>query len=505
MFDYILSKKGVTIKDLEEISFKIGCEFANELLKNLLEEFDKQIMDTRDPSIYRHKGKVPTTIKAKTGLVEYKRTKYIEKCEDGTTRCVFLADEILNIKEIGQVSGGIVEFIAQNIKEVSYRACAEMISNMTGLSISSVGVWNIVQKLGEQIKQDEKERTEAYKEDKLKAGEKETPVVYQEADGIMIYTQGKDRKEQEEKYKKEHPNEEIPKKVRNVELKLGMTYEGWKEVGTNRYALVGKEYVAGYMTGEEMAKITNSNLYSKYNMSKVELRVLNSDGGNWIKKLLVAKAIYQADSYHLREKITTNVREKEDSDALKTMFNKKEYKKMIEYVEALKYKYDGECDEVEKLEELKKYLVKRKDCMKRYKDYDGVRAKIKTYSQKTGLKYRNMGCQESNNYCRLTRRMKRRRMSWSKRGSENLAKVITTYESESCLDITKHLNYQLLPESFTEYAEKCIKEIEENVKEMKKHKVKEKTIYTMKQGTIEGYPQIAKILKNKAISELIYR
>ena len=177
-----------------------------------------------------------------------------------------------------------------------------MISNMTGLSISSVGVWNIVQKLGEQIKQDEKERTEAYEEDKLKAGEKETPVVYQEADGIMIYTQGKDRKEQEEKYKKEHPNEEIPKKVRNVELKLGMTYEGWKEVGTNRYALVGKEYVAGYMTGEEMAKITNSNLYSKYNMSKVELRVLNSDGGNWIKKLLVAKAIYQADSYHLREK-----------------------------------------------------------------------------------------------------------------------------------------------------------------------------------------------------------
>ena len=30
-----------------------------------------------------------------------------------------------------------------------------------------------------------------------------------------------------------------------------MTYEGWKEVGKNRYALVGKEYVAGYMSGEE--------------------------------------------------------------------------------------------------------------------------------------------------------------------------------------------------------------------------------------------------------------
>ena len=149
---------------------------------------------------------------------------------------------MLNIKEKGQVSGGIIELIVKNIAEVSYRVCAEMINNMTGLSISGVAVWNIVQQLGEEIKQYEKEKVEAFQEDKLKAGEKETPTVYQEADGIMIYTQGKDRKEQIENYKKEHPNEEVPKKVRNIEIKLGMTYEGWKEIGKNRYALVGKEF-----------------------------------------------------------------------------------------------------------------------------------------------------------------------------------------------------------------------------------------------------------------------
>ena len=471
----------------------------------MLEEYDKKIMDTRDTKEFRHKGKETTTVKAKTGLVEYTRTKYIQKQEDGKNKCVYLADEILGIKEIGQVSGGIIEIVAQNISEVSYRVCAEMISKMTGLSISGVGVWNIVQKLGEEIKQYEKEKVEAHQSDKLQAGTKETPTIYQEADGIMIYTQGKDRKEQIEKYKKEHPNEEIPKKVRNIELKLGMTYEGWKETGKNRYALVGKEYVAGYMTGEEMSDITNANLHSKYNMNKVELRVLNSDGGSWIKRLLVRKAIYQADSYHLKEKITTHVRETEDAEILKTMFYKKEYSEMIEYVEELKYKYDGECEEVEKLEELKKYLNKRKDSMKRYKDYEGVKQKLKTYSKKTGLKYRNMGCQESNNYCKLTRRMKKKRMSWSKNGSENIAKVITTYASESCTDIIRHLNVQILPESFTEYAERYIAEIEENIKEMKKKKIKTKEIYTFKQGSLEGYPQLKKILEKKAISELIYR
>lgn len=459
MFKNILTKENVTFKDLEEIAYKIACQIANEILKNMLEEYDKQVMDSRDTTKYRHKGKETTTIKAKTGLVEYKRTKYIEKQDDGTNKCVYLTDELLHIKEIGQVSGGIIDLIVKNISEVSYRVCAEMINNMTGLSISGVAVWNIVQKLGEEIKQYEKEKVEAFQEDKLKAGEKETPTVYQEADGIMIYTQGKDRKEQIEKYKEEHPNEEVPKKVRNIEIKLGMTYEGWKEIGKNRYELVGKEYVAGYMTGEEMADITNANLHSKYDMSKVELRVLNSDGGSWIKRLLVSKAIYQADSYHLKEKITAHVRDTEDAEFLKDLFYKKEYSKMIEYVEALKYKYDGEFEEVEKLNELQRYLNKRKETMKRYKDYDGVKQKLKTYSKKTGLKYRNMGCQESNNYCRLTRRMKKKRMSWSKNGSENIAKVITFYASESCTDIIKNLNIQLLPESYIEYAERYINEI----------------------------------------------
>lgn len=116
-----------------------------------------------------------------------------------------------------------------------------------------------------------------------------------------------------------------------------------------------------------------------------------------------------------------------------------------------------------------------------------------------------MGCQESNNYCRLTRRMKKKRMSWSKNGSENIAKVITMYASESCTDIIRDLNIQMLSESFTEYAERYIAKIEENIKEMKKKKVKTKELYTFKQGSLEGYPQLKKILENKPISELIYR
>ncbi len=65
----ILTKERVSFKDLEEVAFKITCEFANEILRTMLEEYDKKLIDSRDTKVYRHKGK-ETTIKAKTGLVE---------------------------------------------------------------------------------------------------------------------------------------------------------------------------------------------------------------------------------------------------------------------------------------------------------------------------------------------------------------------------------------------------------------------------------------------------
>ena len=103
------------------------------------------------------------------------------------------------------------------------------------------------------------------------------------------------------------------------------------------------------MDGKKIAEIMRTKIYSKYDVSKIELNVTNSDGANWIKKLVPKNGIYQADCYHLKEKINTNVREKEDAEEIIKMYWNEKYVEMIEYVESLKYKYGGECEEVEKL------------------------------------------------------------------------------------------------------------------------------------------------------------
>ena len=73
--------------------------------------------------------------------------------------------------------------------------------------------------------------------------------------------------------------------------------------------------------------------------------------------------------------------------------------------------------------------------------------------------YRNTGCKESNNYCELTRRFKRRRMSWTEKGATNLEKVITTIDSESCNNIFEYLKVDVSVENYKEFVDKHIEEI----------------------------------------------
>ena len=89
-----------------------------------------------------------------------------------------------------------------------------------------------------------------------------------------------------------------------------------------------------------------------------------------------------------------------------------------------------------------------------------LKKKLKVYNKQTGLLYRNAGCQESNNYCELTKRFKRRRMSWTEKGATNLVKVITTIDSESCNDIFEYLKVDVSVENYKEFVDKHIEETE---------------------------------------------
>ena len=509
MLKPIVTEELITFKELEEKVFQFSMEIGRMILQKTLETQAEIIDQARDKSIYRNKGNRKTVIKTKLGEVEYERPLYLqskEKQKETGKKSVYLLDQVLEINRFGKISENLVDVMITNINELSYRKTAENISTLTGQVISGMAVWNVIQNVGEGIRTIEHEKILLHENDKLIAGTKEIEILFQESDGVYFTLQGKDRKKKIEEYKKRNPEAtEIPKSVRKKELKVATTYEGWKKIGKNRHEVIGKEFFCGYTSAEEIANIKSARLYEKYNMANIKIKLLNSDGATWIRETGLSSSIYQLDCYHIKSKIRRHVLEQEDQEQLIKMFWEKKYDEMIFFAEELKYKYGGEVKEVERLQELQNYLLNNKDGLKRYYHDKKIKNRLLVLSEKTGLKYRHMGVQESQNYCVLTRRMKRRRMSFSIRGSENLAKVLCAYHSESYVSIGTVIHAKALPTELFENAEKYMQEIEDNIARVKELNIKPKAVYVGNQASIFGnYPHIRNILKNKAITDLTY-
>ena len=140
--------------------------------------------------------------------------------------------------------------------------------------------------------------------------------------------------------------------------------------------------------------------------------------------------------------------------------------------EELKYKYDGEVSEIEKLNTLKKYINKNKNNFIRYQETE----EFKKIKQENFI-YNNLGTQESTNYSKITKRMKRRRMSFSIAGADNLARVIAMVGSYDYKGMSKAFEIQVLPQKAIGEAEEYIKNIEENIK---KQNNKQRKVSNMK-------------------------
>ena len=96
--------------------------------------------------------------------------------------------------------------------------------------------------VGDKITKKEKGERKLFDKNQLIAGLKEVTALFEEADGIWINLQGKDRTErlEENKKKAEKQNKEFnPKMKIKTELKLHVMYEGWKK-DDPRHSLVNK-------------------------------------------------------------------------------------------------------------------------------------------------------------------------------------------------------------------------------------------------------------------------
>lgn len=410
----IVEENLTSFKELEKKIYNYICELGRELTQIMLEKYDKELSEERDKKLYRSKGTRPTTIKTVYGEVTYSRNVYQTRLEDGTKAYVYLLDQAMKMDKIGLISTNLAEKIAMTVTESPYRVSADIISSTCGQTISHGGVWNLVQQLGDRIAEEEKITVKEMEADQSK-GKEIIPILFEEMDGVWLRMQGKDHK-----------------RMKKQEMKVSVMYEGWKKDGKKDSRLVNKTVLAGMEKSEEFHQKREAQIRNKYNADEINLRILNGDGGSWIKDPYEPDTIFQLDRFHIYQEMKRKIKDKEAEKRITELFDQEKMDEMLEYIKmyaesvASNEESDKRSSNALKLYE---YLNNNKPGLMPYQ-----KRGITIPEPKEGIVYKNMGVQENQNCTTITMRMKHRRMRWSLSGANNMAKLLYTKENKELIE-----------------------------------------------------------------------
>ena len=411
----IVDEKLVSFKTLEQKIYEYVCELGREITRLMLEHYDDELAQGRDRQNYRDKGKRTTTIKTVYGEVSYSRRVYETKSEEGQKAYVYLLDEAMQMEKIGLISTNLAEKIALSVTESPYRVTAEGISSTCGQSISAGGVWNLMQRLGERISEEETQAVRQMETGRAQ-GTKAVPVLFEEMDGVWLHMQDRHHK-----------------KLKSREMKVFTMYEGWdaEKEKQKRSTLVEKTMLAGMEGSMEFHAKREACIQRKYAPEEIGQRILNGDGGSWIREDYDPEAIFQLDRYHIYQEILRKIADKKAQRDIRELLEADRPEEMLEYIRTYAVSVES-SDESDKRSrnamELYRYLENNKEGLLPYH-----KRGIPIPEPEEGILYKKMGIQESQNCTVLTLRMKNRRMRWSLNGANNLAKALYRKENRELI------------------------------------------------------------------------
>ena len=431
-------------KTLEREIFKIMCHEACEQIRKYLEWRDLAIMALRDTKEYRCVERRKTTIKTIMGEVTIWRV-YYKKRSGGY---VFLLDEEMGIDcGCGLFSENLVEQIIVECTDKSFRKAASDINSFTGQSISAMGAWGVFQKFGETVEQQVARLKELNDSGSTgHVGKVSSPVIFDEYDDVWISRQKETRQKRsttagspeklEEAEKPEEPKEpempEVPekpkessdkkakKKLGKKPLHVGIAYTGWAQAKDGSYGTLDKIAYASFGAVTGFTETFEALMRQQFDMDGVEHRVTNGDGEAWIRTTAENNdSILQLDPYHRSKAIIKAVCDKVDKKLLYSAIKKKDVEKTLSLICEMALDAQDEPTQ-KKLVELYGYFRNNKDIFLTWQERG-----IQLPEAPEGVTYRSMGVQESNNYSLITNRMKHRRGSWSERGGDRMAQILS--------------------------------------------------------------------------------
>ena len=216
----------------------------------------------------------------------------------------------------------------------------------------------------------------------------------------------------------------LPKKDRKnnnqekAEIKVAIAYDGWKKEGQDRYSLHEKVAAAGFEKSKEFQEYREAVIAERFNLDEVEVRILNGDGGSWIKKVKDRDTIFQLDPFHKNKAVRELIHEKQAQKDILELLSKKDISGVFAYLETYSNSLSDDKD-IEDVQALIRYYENNRNGLLPYQ------AQLKSLpAAPKGIEYLNLGTMENHIWSIIAKRMKHNHTSWSKACGNNLAKIL---------------------------------------------------------------------------------
>ena len=401
-------EKFVDIATLEKAVYEAVLSLGRNIMRRCIEEADQTLARQRDRGMYRDKGYRPTTLKTVMGEVEYQRHVYLlSGAAEQPRATVYLLDKSMGLDTVGLFSDTVCMMAVEAACAVSYRTAATTLNELTGLNLSHESVWRIVQNAGswEQARVD---TLAAAAKAERGAGTYETPVLYEEMDGVYLALQGKDRLEH----------------GRGKEMKVSIAYSGICEDASGRRSLANKVSYASMEQAEHFRRQTEGIVADFYDLDCVEQRIFNSDGAGWLQKNMVPMCIFQLDQFHRNRAVRTYVDDPDLQQTIIGLLRERKVKETLAVVEA-SIESTLDPDEQEKRRKLFTYFSSHKHALVPYYQRKGKQPPLPNEGQQPA----RCGSMESNIFTIIGNRMKHNRTCWSVPGANNLAALLALHHT----------------------------------------------------------------------------
>ena len=200
----------------------------------------------------------------------------------------------------------------------------------------------------------------------------------------------------------------------------------------------------------EFTDLKDAAIAEAYATEKIEHRVLNGDGADWIKNTAAPGTVIQLDPFHRNQAVKKYIHEKKAVKEIMRLLCSNEHEEMFRYLEMYR---DSITDKkaTEDAETLISYFRNNEEGLSSYKN------RITELPENAeGLEYRNLGTMENHIWSIVARRMKHRHTAWSKSGANHLVKLIAKKTSGRLREVTDRYK------QFVVYGEK-VEEIEKRL------------------------------------------